>query len=157
MSNRRRLGVVGTLALASFLIAAVAFATWTISGLGSGSAKAVSPSSLTIATSTPVQDLYPSATPTGDLKFTISNTNSFSVNVTQVAYAGSGITSDIPACDTTTVSLPGSPYTVSYTVTAGANGPFTITDAVQMAVATADNDCKGATFTIPLTASGVNV
>lgn len=156
MSTRRRLAVIGSLTVTAFVVAAVAFATWTISGSGSGSAKAVTPSSLTVATSTPVQDLYPSATATGDLTFTISNANSFAVNVTQVSYPGSGITSDNALCDVSTVSLPGSPFTVSYTANNGSNGPFTITDAVRMDVATADDDCKGATFTIPLTVSGVN-
>jgi hypothetical protein len=146
---------VGSVMVGAMLAASVAFAAWTATGSGNGYAKAGTAQALSTAdaSASTAATLYPGAT--GDVTITISNPNSYPVEVTSVTGDGA-ITSDTgPACDAST----GVTYTdqtgLSLDVPAGGSQTFTLTGAVSMSNAS-DDSCQGAVFTIPVALSGAS-
>ena len=154
MSTRRwrRVALI-TCTVAATLVAGVAFAQWLASGTGSGYAKARSAEELTTRAAAASETLYPGGD--GDLTLTITNPNPYPVTVAEVVAAGvvvssssecddagngvaftdqTGLSLGVPADDSTSVTLPGS---------------------VTMAESSPDA-CQGATFTIPVSLSGVS-
>lgn len=145
------------------LTAGVAEAAWTTTGSGSAGAKAASSQDLVVTAGTsPAADVYP-GTSTGSLVVTISNPNLFPVQLSSIAAgAVSGITSTGANCAgaTTGLTYNWSSKSVNQVIAAKAgsvNGTFTftLTGALTMSNGS-DPTCAGATFTIPVTVSGVS-
>ncbi|GBC87777.1 hypothetical protein HRbin12_01795 [bacterium HR12] len=148
----RRTATVG-LALGLLFAAGIAFAAWTATGTGSGYAKATTAQPLTtvdVSATTPAT-LYPGAT--GDVLLRINNPNPYPVVVTDVTGNGA-ITASNGSCNVASVTFTDQTG-LSLNVPAGSAATFTLSGAVQMSSAANDN-CQGATFTIPVALSGTS-
>jgi hypothetical protein len=163
----RKLVVIGLVA-GTIAISGVAFAAWTSRGEGEGSATALRAVDLSTSVATPVAGLYPGGS--ADLSITVNNPNPYPVSVTVIEPdTAEGITVDGPGCE---------PENVSFSVTGGSfsatpgvlnvpvavaaktgstpgSAPITLNKAVRM-IADADNDCQGATFTVPVIVTGAS-
>lgn len=143
-----------TILIGMMLAAGVAFAAWTATGSGAGYAKAGSAADLTttdVSAST-TASLYPGAD--GDVLIRINNSNPYEVKVTDVEGSGA-ITSDVPTCDASTVTFTDQAGQ-NLVVPQSNNATFTLNNAVHMDLASADDDCQGAIFTIPVDLAGVS-
>ncbi|MDP9419005.1 MAG: hypothetical protein M3P53_02460 [Actinomycetota bacterium] len=89
MNLKKNVAVLGA-ATSSLLVAGVAFAAWTSSGAGTGSAKAGTSTDSAIAGVAPIgaNDLYPGAVK--EAFVTVSNPNAYPIDVTQIG-AGSSL------------------------------------------------------------------
>lgn len=146
----RRLSVTAVV-FAGLMAAGIAFAAWTATGTGSGYAKATTAQALTtvdVSAST-AATLYPGAT--GDVELEISNPNPYPVRVTSVTGSGA-ITASNPSCNAGSVSF-ADQGPVALDVPATGSATFTLNGAVTMD-GTANDDCQGAVFTIPVSLSG---
>jgi hypothetical protein len=144
ISRRAGAIVVGIVVL---LAGAVAFAAWTSSGTGSGTASALSAQSLTINV-TPATGLFP--TGSVDVAFTVTNPNPYSVTLSQIELTD--VTVDTPGCTASVVSgadLPDTDVIAPGATTASRNFPVTMSNA-------AENACQGAVFTLTLRATGAS-
>ncbi len=149
-SARRMVIVAGGVACA--LVMGVAFALWTQTGTGTGSAKALQAAPSTVAVDSATADLYPGFDG-GDLYFKVDNPNPYPVRFTSMTAGAvtssnptgcpesnatvankSGLSIDVPANTTTAVSK-----TIADVVTLASNAP---------------NACQGVTFSINVTLSG---
>jgi len=157
-----------------------AYAYWTTTGTGSGTAQARVFTAPTVAAGTaPSGQLFPGLTADGstvggDLVLSVSNSNPFPVTITGVS-AGSGtitasgalvVSPETPAqanaaCQASsgvsiiTKTSPSVTYAAGTNIPAGANN-FAVTIAKVVSMSTASvNECQGATFTLPST--GVNL
>ena len=157
----KRLAVIAG-GLSVVLAASVAFAAWTATGGGSGSAKAITATPLTTvdASASTTAQLYPGGT--GDLQISFHNPNPYAVTVTAVNYDGTSYISSDKGANCTDAPASTHPTGVTLTNSSGWSfvvpaasdaGPFTVTGKVSMSN-TSDNGCQGATFTIPVTVSG---
>src|SRR5438093_4906554 len=98
-----RLKLVLSLSALSVVVAAgVTFGSWSVTGVGNGYAKAVTPSSLTLndVSASTVGDLYPGGS--GNVKVGITNPNSFAVTITAISGSGAITSSGGAACDAST-------------------------------------------------------
>jgi hypothetical protein len=144
--------------IAAILVAGVAFAAWTTGGTGHGSAQAKTALSLTtVAVPASTAGLVPGA----DAKVTVrvANDNDFPVRITGVAYgtaAATTVSGALGSCPS------GADAALAFTdqtglaldVAAHAGATFDV-DGVHMGAASATG-CQGATFTIPVTLTGVS-
>lgn len=146
-----RRSAILALALGLLFAAGIAFAAWTATGTGSGYAKATTAQSLTTVdvSASVAATLYPGAT--GDVELRISNPNPYPVVVTDVTGNGA-ITASDPGCNVASVSFTDQTG-LSLNVPASGAATFTLAGAVQMSSAANDN-CQGATFTIPVALTG---
>lgn len=181
MKLRYKVGV-GIVAGATVLGMGVAYAQWTASGSGSGTAKAgtaqgVSAAIVTYSGSTGL--LYPGVAGTGQLQVSLTNPNTYPVKVTSVSEVSDAthwVTSDVASngCtdDPSTESSAGDVSTLAHptgvsfatqtkdassadmTLTAGQTKTFTLSGVSMNG--TSDNNCQGATFTIPLATSAIS-
>jgi hypothetical protein len=148
-----------TVVLVLALAGGIAVAQWLVTGTGSGFAQAGTAGELGTV-DLPATDgftgddlLVPGAS--GDFVITISNPNTFPVNVTDITGEGA-ITSDKgAACDASTGVTFTNQTGLSLLVPAGGQETFILEDAVQMDNTSA-NECQGARFTIPVTLAGVS-
>ena len=154
---KRSIAVGAAVAVVS--LAGVAYAAWTASGTGSGSAKAGTASALSTvdasASLLPSDNLYPGGTGTVVVK--IHNPNSYPVKVTAIngngAITGSGGTGP---CSTTGVTFANQTnLTPGWLVAANNDLLVTLNGAAAMSNAS-DDGCQGATFTIPVTLVGAS-
>jgi hypothetical protein len=158
MRTSSKKAAAATILTGAMLAASVATAAWLANGGGSGAAKAITATPLTVEVATATADLYPGFT-NGDLFLKINNPNPYAVTVTNVSRdtaVGHVVTSDVPACDAggSQVSVDLSTV-VSISVAANASTTTSVADIVNMG-STTDNACQGATFTIPVTVSGTS-
>lgn len=146
-----RRSAILALALGLLFAAGIAFAAWTATGTGSGYAKATTAQPLTTVdvSASAAATLYPGAT--GDVELRISNPNPYPVVVSDVTGNGA-ITASDPACNVASVSFTDQTG-LSLNVPASGAATFTLAGAVQMSSAANDN-CQGATFTIPVALTG---
>ncbi len=140
------------------LAAGVAFAAWTATGTGGGTAVATSLTfTVDAVTSAPTGDLYPKSTATGTLRVKVHNTSPFAINVTDLSWtdataadATSGGNPDggTNACSESSVTLSGTGGALGSPVLVSAGGTANVdyASAVKMATS-ADTDCQLATFT----------
>jgi hypothetical protein len=152
--HKRRWTFLATLVLGA-VIAGVAVGAWTISGSGSGYAKAGVATGLTLndASGATVADLYPGVT--GTVKLNVTNPNAFPVRITNVTGTGA-ITSDKgAACNAATGVTFTNQTGLTLDLAAGATSAFTLSGAAAMSNSS-DNTCQGAVFTIPVSVSGVS-
>jgi hypothetical protein len=145
----RKATVVLLAVLAGLLATGVAYAFWTTTGSGSGSAHATTAAGLTTSPATTTAQLYPGAT--ADAKVTINNTNPFAVTVTDIVGGTITASGGIGTCSVTGVTFTDQ-HAVADIVGANSSTTFTLTGTVSMSNAS-DNGCQGATFTIPVTLS----
>lgn len=164
--NSKRVLAIGV-PLAGIALTGVAFAAWTATGTGSGYAKAKTAQALTTvdATATVVQDLYPGQA-AGSLRITIHNPNDYPVRVTSISQDSSAgkfvsSTGGLGTCTDDPAQTPAHPTGVSFTTQSGTWDVAADSDAsfllggVHMSNAS-DNNCQGATFTIPVALSGAS-
>jgi hypothetical protein len=151
----RRLAVTAALVVGA-LTMGVAFAMWTASGSGSGSAKAIEATASAVSGRAGTADLYPGFT-NGDLYFTVNNPNPYPVRFTSATF-GTVTSSDPVACPATNVSPDASASGLTIDVPANdtTGTDAAIADVVNMASA-APNECQGVSFTIAVTLSGTQV
>ena len=129
---------------------AVAFALWSTSGVGTGSAKALTAQSLTVNAATATADLYPGFTQ-GDVYFSVNNPNPYPVTITSMTPGA--ITTSNPSCVATNITVASaSGLSIVLPANSTATGQ-TITNVVTM-LSTAPDACQGVTFTIGLTLTG---
>lgn len=139
---------VVTLGVSAALLVAggTAFAYWTVSGSGSGSATARSASGLVVTSQATVSGLYPTGSLSGG-SLSVANNNPFAVT----------ISSSFGSAWTTKSGCTGS--VVTFSVAAGAptsiaaNSSVSVPFSASMSNA-AEDLCQGATFTATLTVNG---
>lgn len=140
---------------AGLLGVGIAFAAWTSSGSGSGTAQATDSQNSVIAAGTSAADLYPGATKS--VTVTISNPNAYPVLVNSIS-AGSSVlvntscvagtvTSDVRATDATGLFQSDNS---TKTIAAGGSGTYTL---VTHMAASAVDACKSQTFALSLSAT----
>ena len=135
----------------------IAFAAWTANGTGSGSAAAINGEDISAEEVTVDPQLYPGAF--GDLELVIKNPNPYAVEVTEINNRGVGfpITADDLDCNAA-ASVSFTDASDTWIVPAAdENGDgelaVTLDDAVYMNN-DANDDCQGATFTVPVSLVG---
>lgn len=143
----RRITAAGAGAVALVMSAGIAYAAWSALGNGASAAATGTPKTLGVSAIVAGQ-LYPGAS--ADILVTVSNPNSSPVTVTALALGGT-VTAGA-GCTTpgVTVSLPA---TTNLVVPAGGSASLSVANGVAMTTASS-SDCQGATFTIPLKATG---
>jgi hypothetical protein len=139
--------------LAIVVAGGVTLGSWTVSGTGTGYAKAVTPQDLILhdATADTVADLYPGQN-NGTVVVKVENPNPFDVTITDVTLDGGGgpITSDVGgACDAATGVTFVPQNGLSLSLPAGATTSFTLAGAATMDN-TSDPACESAVFHIPV-------
>jgi hypothetical protein len=149
---RHALVATGVIAGTAF-VSNIAFAAWTSSGTGSGSAQATSAVALTTTAATTSAQLFPGGS--GDLKITVKNDNGYPVRVTDVTGSGT-ITSDKgSACDASTGVSFTDQHGQALDIPANTSTTFTLSGVIRMSNAS-DNSCQGAVFTIPVSLVGAS-
>jgi len=149
-----RKATVAALFTGALMAASVALAAWVATGTGSGAAKATSATPLVVTATVPASaDLYPGKTG-ADLYVNINNPNPYPVTVTSIVRTAAVVTATggIGTCTTTGVVMPDQTG-LSINIAAGADYTGPLAGAVGMNN-TSETGCQGATFTIPVTASG---
>jgi hypothetical protein len=148
--------IAGGAAVIATAVAGIAIGAWSVSGSGTGYAKASTASAVTLsdASASTTADLYPGAT--GALKVKVSNPNPFPVRITAVSGNGA-ITSDKgAACDASTGVAFASQSSLTLDLLANeTNKVFTLASAVSMSNAS-DNSCQGAVFSVPVTVTAIS-
>lgn len=152
-SGGHRLAVVvgGTVA-GVLLSGTAAFAYWSVSGTGSGTAASSTMIAPTVAVGTASGTLlYPGLTADGtsaggDLVVSASNPNPFPVTVTLAP------STSVTGCTTPDVSFSGGTFTLAANASAASR---TIAKSVSMGT-NASNDCQGKTLTVALTTSATS-
>ncbi|MQA33010.1 hypothetical protein [Modestobacter roseus] len=165
VTTRRRIGVVLT-ASALMISCGVAVAAWTNSGTGAANARATTAGALVVTAGTPVGTLYPkpaggySSTTIGAVYTTVANPNPYPVRVLTATF-GTVVITPLPgqtcAAGSVVPSTAG-PMTLGAPVDLPANAPataVTVPGAIEM-VATAEDGCQGASFTVPVTLTGAS-
>jgi hypothetical protein len=153
--TRRRHLITGLLTVLVLGVVGLVYAAWTTNGSGSGYAKAGTAQALTtidVSAST-AATLYPGAN--GDVLLKINNPNPYPVRVTDVIGNGA-ITADAghATCVTTGVTFTDQ-HSQTLDIAASSQTQSTLTGAAHMSNAS-DNGCQGATFTIPVSLTGVS-
>jgi hypothetical protein len=147
----RRTKIAGALAVGVMLLGGgIAGALWSANAGGSGQAKALTATTLTVSAATGAADLYPGFTG-GDAFFTITNTNPYPVTFASMT-AGAVTSSDPTGCPSSNVSVANGSG-LSLAVGASTSAALSIANVVTM-VSTAPDGCQGATFSIAMTLSG---
>jgi hypothetical protein len=150
MRKTQKIAIVGG-TVAVLFAGGVAYAAWTSSGSGTGSATAGSAVDLNVS-GDPVSSLYP----TVDLPATVDITNPNPYNVTLSSLDFTGATVDLghSTCDPSTVTVAD---LTGLSDVVQANGANTITKDVTVSMSNAATDaCQGATFTLSYTAHGAS-
>jgi hypothetical protein len=132
----------------------VAFAAWTLSGTGSGTALSAGTTGLIVAGVTPAAGtLFPSG-PAAPVDLTINNPNPYPVNVTSITW-GSVSPANTGACAATNVSIDSaaSPSSsVNFTIAANTTSPTEVVPGVVDMAAGAPGGCANMTFSVGVTA-----
>lgn len=154
-----RTGAIG-LTLGVTLTVGVAFAAWTSSGSGSGTAQSTTSEDSEIVAAAYAADLYPGADST--VTVTIDNPNDYPVVVTSISGGESSLVENSEGaaddCAAATVTSDGKSLSTgvfqsdgsSVVIAAGGEGTFELDTHM---IADPTDSCKSTTFTLPLTAS----
>jgi hypothetical protein len=159
--NRKRLVRTVAAAAVSLLVAgAVAYAAWTVTGSGTGTAAATSAVPLTLSGGTPSGVLYPGAT--ADVDTSVTNTNPFPVHIASVAIDtsqgtnGFGVDAGHSGCNVSSLSFSTATNGgLGWDVAANSSIDLDAANAIAMGVG-ANDLCQGATFTVYLTATAAS-
>jgi hypothetical protein len=150
-----RVHLLLVLAATALLAVGTAAAAWSITGKGSGTAKASGVTSLVLADTSgfTTAGLVPGST--ADLKLRISNPNGFPVRITAVSGNGA-ITSDKgAACDVAAGVTVAAETGLALDLGAGATSTLTVPNAMSMSNSSA-NACQGAVFAVPVSLAAVS-
>jgi hypothetical protein len=156
---RRSRGSRKLIAAAAFVallaLTGIAVAAWTVSGSGTGYAKAASGTPLTLgdATAFTSADLYPGAT--GSVVLRVTNSNPFRVRITTVTGNGAITASSGAACTASTGVTFTNQTGLTHDVAANSTATVTLAGAVSMSNSS-DDSCQGAVFSIPVTVGGTS-
>jgi hypothetical protein len=151
-----------TLFLGILLASSIAFAWWTASGTGDGSAEALTAQDIDVTATGTVAELYPGKT-NASLYVSFHNPNAYPVSLSSIAENSVTVDAGHPGCPNTVVSLDGAYPQLPIALAAddaapgGADefaGP--LTNAVSMDGPGTPNACQGATFTVNLTVTGTS-
>ena len=143
------------LSVGAVSVAGVAFASWTSSGLGAGSAKATTSANSVIAAGTFAADLYPGALKS--VTVTVSNPNDYPIVVNQITDASSDAVGTCAAGSVTATGLGTATSsaalaqdgTAGTVIAAQGSGVYRLQTRM---IGDASDGCKGQTFNLPLTA-----
>jgi hypothetical protein len=164
MKLRKRLGVILSTSIL-MLGGGVAWAAWTQSGTGAATAQATSATSLVVTPGTPVGTLYPKpaegypSTGVGAVYTTVSNPNPYPVRVVSATVGTVTITplanrtcaaGSVVPTGTGPMALPPIDLPANSSATA-----VTVPGAIEM-VASAEDGCQGASFSVPITLTGAS-
>jgi hypothetical protein len=155
MRKRTKIALVTLVAFAAIGVG-VAYAAWTATGSGSGAGRALVAQALTVNPVTPGQNaaaLYPGG-PAGWVYLTITNPNSYAVNITHIGW-GTPTSTDTANCPNANISVDASaPSTLNITVPAnGVTGALQVFNVLDLAHSAPDG-CQGVVFNVPVTVSG---
>lgn len=155
MRKRTKIAVATLVALVAIGVSA-AYAAWTATGTGSGAGAALVAQAMTVNPVTPSQSgasLYPGG-PAGWVYLTITNPNSFAVQVTHINW-GTPTSTNTASCPNSQISVDASaPSTLNVTVPAnGVTGALQIFNVLDLAHSAPDG-CQGIVFNVPVTVSG---
>jgi hypothetical protein len=134
----------------------IAYAVWSASGTGAGSAGAIVAQPLTVnaqSISGPGASLYPGG-PAGRVYFSVTNPNPYAVTITTLAW-GTPSSLTPTNCANSNISIDtGAPTSVSLAVPANATSAvFQINGVLDLAHSAPDG-CQGVQFNVPVTVSG---
>jgi hypothetical protein len=148
--TKRTALVAGT--TAALIGGGIAFAAWTTTGTGNGTATAGTDSPLTVTVSA-VTGLYP--TGTFNVPFTVKNPNPYNVTLQTVSLSGVTVDSAHASCLANTPDVITGSDLTDTDVVAKNNGAATTSKNFVVSMSNgADDTCKGAIFTLSLTAAG---
>jgi hypothetical protein len=157
--DRRSKVILSLAAAAAVLVnAGAAYAYWKLNGAGTGVAVAGTAIELKLqGRSDDSRPLYPGGTT--NLTVAVTNQNDFPIRITSVAPGGGAVTADAAhregGCRSTGVVIAADVLPVSWEVPRNTIGVFTVPDGLKM-TNNSDSACQGATFTIPVRATGVS-
>ena len=152
MRLRWLLLIIPAVCLVVGLGSGAAYAYFTSSGHGTGSAITGSMQKVMIssATATPTSELQPGGT--ADVTLEVTNPNNFTVTLVSVVGSGNIFAdSGHPGCTTTGVTFTDQ-TSLNTPISAGATATIDLPGAAAMSSASSA-DCQGATFSIPVTIS----
>lgn len=158
-ANRRTKVILTICVVAAVAVnAGAAWAYWRITGSGTGVAVAGSAIKLDLkGKSDDKKPLYPGGK--SNLTVTVTNENNFPIEITTLAPGSGRPTADAEhresGCRTTGVVVSKSVHQVSWKVARNTIGVFTLVDGIEM-TNSSDTACQGATFTIPVQATGIS-
>jgi len=150
--------VVGGVAAAAALIGGgVAWATWTASGSGTGSALAYTAQTVTlnaVALNSSSASLFPGG-PAGNVYFTVTNPNPYPIKITNIAW-GTPTSANPSACANSVISVDAGAPTSGFNITVAANGTSAAVqvNSVLDLSSSATDACQGNAFNVPLTVTG---
>jgi hypothetical protein len=150
ITRRRLLYTVGLIAL--LVVVGVAYASWTTSGEGDGTAKGgtLAPLQVQNAPGRAIADLFPDNN--GSLVVDVGNPNDGALTLTTINPGGPVVSGNPIACPSSNVSLiPTSGLSIA--LPAHASTQLTIPNIVDMAH-DAPTGCQGVVFTIPVVVVG---
>lgn len=141
MRKTQKTAVVGG-TVAVLLAGGVAFAAWTSTGTGSGNVTAGDDVAMGVS-ATSSELLYP--TKTVDLTVTVENNDEYPLNLDSLT--ATGVEADIAGCDVGSVTATSDTYLEAPENRIAEDGSIQKTLSLSMD-ADADEDCKGAVFTV---------
>jgi hypothetical protein len=157
----RKFFIGGVAAVAAVLVGSgVAFATWSASGSGTGSALSYSEQTVTlntVALTSSQASLYPGG-PAGNVYFTVTNPNPYAIKITNIAW-GTPVSANPSACPSSVISVDANAPTSGLSLTVPANGTSSAVEvnAVLDLSSSATDTCQGSGFNVPITVSGQQV
>ena len=153
MKASKKVAALAGVVAGAFAIGAIAFAAWTSSGIGSGSAGSTTAKTSAITAEVADANLYPGATQSVTVR--VTNPNDYPVMVTGIE---AGSSKAVGACAADTVrsdarsDLKGIVQTDGKSATIAANDSGVYSLVTRMSNDASDA-CKSQTFSLPLTAS----
>ncbi|MBM2619101.1 hypothetical protein JIG36_26445 [Actinoplanes sp. LDG1-06] len=166
-STKRVVVIATTLAVAGG--ASAAWASWLANGTGTAAAKAGTAQELVVTSATPDASLFPETV--GNAWVTIENPNPYAVSVDKLTWKPSDGVQTVATVagsvcgnngvyfgdfSTSTIGSGGVLSGLDLYVPGGESKSFELKKAVRM-INNAENGCQGATFSIPLKATGESV
>jgi len=153
--------IIGAVAMLTTLIGGgVAFATWSVTGSGTGSALAYTAQTVTVnavALSSSSASLYPGG-PAGNVYFTVTNPNPYAIKITNIAW-GTPVSGNPAACSSALISIDASAPTsgLSLTVPASGTSAAVQVNGVLDLSSSAGDTCQGNGFNVPITVTGQQI
>lgn len=143
--------LIGGLGLA-LLTGGTAYAYWTTTGAGTGTASATMAQTLSAGPATVASGLYPGATGIAGTA-TVSNPNPFPVTITSASFALPTASGSLGTCTTTGVTLTAGTLPTVPAKAGGQDGTVALPFTAAMTNAS-QTGCQGATFTSTVTLAG---
>lgn len=156
----RRIIIGGAVTIGAVFAGVAAYATWSASGSGTGSALADTEQTVTlnaVALTGSQASLYPGG-PAGNVYFTVTNPNPYAVKITNVTW-GTPVSSSPSACASSLISVDTNAPTSGLSITIPADGTSSAEEIASVLdlSSSATDACQGNGFTVPMTVSGTQV